>query len=119
MLVTRTEAGASQFVDTDPTSGLVEFAVTPDFSEIPAVIKACGYSSTGAPHDFTFYLAPAGPLVPGGPRIILLSGSSANTGTVCATPVPRTDLESWTLRFSTSGKTGDGTLSIYFVTEAV
>lgn len=119
MLVVRTVPGGSQFSDTDPANGLVEFSITPDFPEIPVVIKACGYNSTGAPHDFEFFLAPEGPLVPGGPRIVLLSASAANNGTICPTPVPRDDSLSWTLRFSTTGKGGDGTLSLYFVTEQI
>ena len=120
MLIVRQVPGAAQFDPTDPTTGLVDLSVVaPGYPEIPWVIKTAGYNSIGAPHAFVFFLAPDGPLLPGGPRIDLLAGDPANTGTICPVAVPRDDNISWTLRFETVGKADLGTLSVYLFQEGV
>ena len=120
MLIVREVPGAGQFDPTDAATGLVDLSVVAvGYPEVPWVIKTAGYNSTGAAHSFSFFLAPLGPLTPGGPRIDLLTAGPANTGTICPVPVPRDDFTSWTLRFETTGKTGLGTLSIYLLQEGV
>lgn len=120
MLVIREVPGAGQFDPNNPATGLIDLSVVaPGYPEVPWVIKSGGYNSTGAPHAFVFFLAPLGPLIPGGPRIDLLAADPANTGTICPVAIPRDDNFSWTLRFETVGKADLGTLSIYLLQEGV
>jgi len=124
MLVIRTIAGGTQFDPTDPTSGLFEFDAVPvGRGEITVKIENAGYNSDGDPHDIEIWLQPAGPIVAGGPRIEVASASTANRITFvagCVTPVPRDDSDqAWTLRVQTSGKSGDATVSIYYLIAGV
>ncbi len=124
MLITRTIAGAAQFDPADPASGLFEFdLVPPGRGEITVKIENAGYSSDGAPHDIAIWLQPPGPIVPGGPRIEVAAVAGGNAITFvagCVTPVPRDETDqAWTLRVETLGKTGDATVSIYYLIAGV
>ena len=119
MLITRTEAGSVDFDPNDPTSGLVELAVPPGIgSDFNWQAFTVGYSAAGAPHRIELFLAPPGPVVPGGPRVDLQTATSATSITPCHFYVPvqgdgiSAPVESWTVRLLTSGKTDTGTLTL-------
>ncbi len=123
MLVTRTVAGATQFDPTDPLSGLFDLgAVIPGYPEIAVKIESGGYDSAGAPHRIAVWLQPPGPVIAGGPKIVIATADPANSVTFqagCGTAVPRDDTVGWTLRVETTGKTADATVSVYFLQQQV
>jgi len=104
------------FVDSDfasPAGGGIELAVPESGSNFQWRILTAGYNAGGVPHDFQFFLAPLGPLT--GPRIELVRSPAggANSWSLCDIWLPRpNNTESWSLRFSTSGKTAIGFLSV-------
>ena len=114
MLVIR--SNAADFVDTDfsdPGGGAIELPVPQSGSNLQWRILTAGYKAGGAPHAFGLVLAPLGAL--GGPQIDLIASPAggANSFTTCDVWIPRADdLESWSIRFFTSGKTATGYLSI-------
>lgn len=107
---------AADFSDVDfssPGGGAIELPVPTSGSNVQWRILTAGYVSTGPAHAFSFFLAPLGPL--GGPEIDVIASPTggANSWTTCDIWVPRpSDTESWSLRFRTAGKAGQGTLSV-------
>ena len=124
MIITRTIPGASQFDPADPSSGLFVFDEVPEGrSEITIKIENAGFSSDGPPHEIEIWLQPPGPIIAGGPKILVASSLAANDIAFiagCVTPIPRDEsVTPWTLRVSTSGKSGDGSVSIYYLLSGV
>jgi len=111
MLTVRQVPGAAQFDPLDPATGLVELPAPVSGDDTQWRILSAGYVSSGAPHDFSLTLtSQADPSQPG---IVLLSATSANSGTFCPVWIPREPSgDSWVIRFQTTGKTDTGTLSL-------
>lgn len=127
-LSTTVVAGAGQFTGL-AGAGLVVFDQLggPQNNMVPRIL-AVGYSAAGVPHEVNFHLAQAAGVAQGGERIriggsqIQADGSPALTNeasVVCCGGllVPRDDAlfgPYWVLACTTSGKTGDGTLSVWY-----
>lgn len=121
--VTVTVAGAAQFTDTLITNFLGERPFDQD-QNIQAKLIGVFYNSQGAAHQFSCFLATAGGVNLNLTGIVFAAPSTATANSAfnaCGAEgivIPRTtgSTSPYTLRMTTVGKTGDGTVTCWYTT---
>lgn len=116
-------AGAGQFTDTLITDFLGERTFNAD-QNIQAILIGVFYNSLGAAHQFSCFLATGAGVAANLTGIIFAATATATANSAfnacgrdgIVIPRPTGSTSPYTLRMTTVGKTGDGTVTLWYTT---